>query len=138
MATSFKYRVIATDTPNGQREVRFQRLDQRSPMLLALYGPAEKLSEYENGAERDIDPDEHAQIFDKTRADIESQTAAAQAAALQEQGLGVAPEGSDGIAVEGTAAPTPTTPTGKTKVGGSTTTPVDPKLPGTQTPPAQQ
>jgi hypothetical protein len=64
MATSFKYRVIATDTPNGQREVRFQRLDQRSPMLLALYGPAEMLSEYENGAERDIDPDEHAQIFE--------------------------------------------------------------------------
>lgn len=136
MATS-KYKLFVSDTPNGQREVRFHRLDQQSPMLQALYAPTDKLSGYENGAERDIDPEEHAKVFTDLRDGLESTTATAQAKSLQEQGLGIAPEGSDGIAVEGTTTSTPTQPpTSKAKTS-SPPPAAEPKLPGS-TPPPQQ
>jgi hypothetical protein len=97
-----KYNVkITREHGSNTKEVRFEPLEG-APRLRSIYCRLDEMEDIREG-EQEVSAEEHQQMFDEAQALRETEQAAAMAESMST--LGVAEEGSDGVAAPGTAAP---------------------------------
>lgn len=96
-----KYNVkITREHGSNTKEVRFEPLEG-APRLRSIYCRLDEMEDISEG-EQEVSAEEHAALFEEAQSLRETEQAAAQAESMST--LGVAEEGSDGVATPGTAA----------------------------------